>query len=296
MVAAIANIGPSQQDAAEVFEKLIANGDLSKLTPKERLKFYLGVCESLGLNSITRPFEYIKLDGRLTLYARKDCTDQLRALRNVSIVQLERSELDTVLLVTAHATMPNGRQDSDIGVVPRIYPTHYWEYDEGQQQRVKRTHPEAGQPLKETDLSNAIMKATTKAKRRVTLSICGLGFLMDETEVDDVDGAIKVSENEVDKVINPVRSIKIEDARNREIVLCPIDPDLIDSALRGRVEEVIVRAREKQAWNPANQYIKSTLLPGITDSALRENVRQYSEWLLDKGLIEAAQSEDGGNP
>ena len=34
-------------------------------------------------------------------------------------------------------------------------------------------------------LANAMMKAETKAKRRVTLSICGLG-LLDETEVEDV--------------------------------------------------------------------------------------------------------------
>ena len=34
-------------------------------------------------------------------------------------------------------------------------------------------------------LSNAMMKATTKAKRRVTLSLCGLGML-DETEVESI--------------------------------------------------------------------------------------------------------------
>jgi len=38
-------------------------------------------------------------------------------------------------------------------------------------------------------LCNAMMKSVTKAKRRVTLSICGLG-LLDETEVDSVPGAI----------------------------------------------------------------------------------------------------------
>jgi hypothetical protein len=36
-------------------------------------------------------------------------------------------------------------------------------------------------------LANALMKAETKAKRRATLSICGLGML-DETEVEDVPG------------------------------------------------------------------------------------------------------------
>jgi hypothetical protein len=39
--------------------------------------------------------------------------------------------------------------------------------------------------LKGEALANALMKTETKAKRRATLSICGLGFL-DETEVEDI--------------------------------------------------------------------------------------------------------------
>jgi len=41
------------------------------------------------------------------------------------------------------------------------------------------------QGLKGLDLANAFLKCETKAKRRVTLSICGLNML-DETEVDDI--------------------------------------------------------------------------------------------------------------
>jgi hypothetical protein len=37
--------------------------------------------------------------------------------------------------------------------------------------------------------ANAMMKAETKAKRRVTLSICGLGML-DETEVESIPEAV----------------------------------------------------------------------------------------------------------
>jgi hypothetical protein len=56
--------------------------------------------------------------------------------------------------------LPNGRQDESIGAVNI-----------------------AG--LKGENRANAMMKAETKAKRRVTLSICGLG-LLDETEVETV--------------------------------------------------------------------------------------------------------------
>jgi hypothetical protein len=42
--------------------------------------------------------------------------------------------------------------------------------------------------LKGEMLANAMMKAETKAKRRATLSICGLG-LLDEVEVETIPGA-----------------------------------------------------------------------------------------------------------
>ena len=42
------------------------------------------------------------------------------------------------------------------------------------------------------DLANAFMKAETKAKRRVTLSICGLGIL-DETEIETIKNVTPVT-------------------------------------------------------------------------------------------------------
>jgi hypothetical protein len=60
-----------------------------------------------------------------------------------------------------------------------------------------------GQPLVGEDLGNAMKKATTQAKRRVTLSICGLAFL-DETETSQVPGAIVYqSEDQVGFNPNP---------------------------------------------------------------------------------------------
>ena len=44
--------------------------------------------------------------------------------------------------------------------------------------------------LKGEALANSMMKATTKSKRRVTLSICGLGML-DETEIDSIPASAK---------------------------------------------------------------------------------------------------------
>jgi hypothetical protein len=156
---------------ADLQEKVLLGGDLSRLTPAERLSYYNAVCTSVGLNPLTRPFEYLVLNQKMVLYARKDCTDQLRDLHTVSITIQARELVDGVYVVTARAANAMGRTDESIGAVPL--------------------------PTNPADKANAMMKAETKAKRRVTLSICGLGIL-DETELDTVPQA-RVVEGEVPK-------------------------------------------------------------------------------------------------
>lgn len=135
-------------------------GDLSKLSDKDKLEHYKRVCESVGLNPLTSPLQYIPLNGKLVLYASKNTTEQLRATHNVSVVITSREKLADIYVVTARATMPSGRCDESIGSVNIT-------------------------GLKGDALANALMKAETKAKRRVTLSICSLGML-DETEVETI--------------------------------------------------------------------------------------------------------------
>jgi hypothetical protein len=152
----------TQPTAASV-ERVLIGGDLSKLSEAERLGYYKTVCESLGLNPLTQPFKYINLSGKLTLYATKDATEQLRKLHGVSIEKLEKELRDDLYIVTAYARDASGRMDASTGVVP------------------------LGN-LKGENLANALMKGETKAKRRVTLSICGLGML-DETEIESIPHA-----------------------------------------------------------------------------------------------------------
>lgn len=98
-------------------ERALLVGDLSKLTPDQRATLVTNVCRSLGLNPLTRPFEYITLNGKLTLYARKDCTDQLRTLHGISLRVSKPEVVDDILYVTAHASTPAGRTDEDYGAV-----------------------------------------------------------------------------------------------------------------------------------------------------------------------------------
>lgn len=145
---------------ATAIEQALIGGDLSQLSPADRVDYYRRVCESLGLNPLTKPFAYIVLNGKLQLYALKDCTEQLRKLHGVSIVELTSQRLEDVFVVTAKALLPGGRADAATGAV-------------------------AIGTLKGEALANALMKAETKAKRRATLSICGLGML-DETEAESI--------------------------------------------------------------------------------------------------------------
>lgn len=165
----------SAPDAATI-ETVLVGGDLSKLTPAQRVSYYNAVCDSLGLNPLTKPFDYIVLNGKMTLYARRDAADQLRANGRVSVVITSREIVDGVMVVSARATMPDGRTDESIGAVNI-------------------------QGLKGDALANAMMKAETKAKRRVTLSICGLG-MTDETEVETIPGANRVVVTDDGEVID----------------------------------------------------------------------------------------------
>ena len=155
------------QDMGETLEQVVMGGDLARLSPAQRLSYYHKVCESMGLNPLTQPFQYIKLNNRLTLYATRAAADQLRNLHGVSISNLDVDLTGDMAVVTCTGTDNTGRTDTDVGVVP-----------------LKNLTGDAR--------ANAVLKAVTKAKRRLTLSLCGLGWL-DETEIETIPDAQPVT-------------------------------------------------------------------------------------------------------
>jgi len=152
-----------------VLEQVVVGGDLAQLTARERVEYYSQVCKSLALNPLTRPFAYIKLQGRLTLYALRGATDQLRRIHGVSVEDMRIEQAGGLVTVTLSVTTGDGRKDIEVGVVPL-----------------------PGAPIGD---ANAVMKAVTKAKRRATLSAVGLGWL-DETEAETIPDAKIVTVNE----------------------------------------------------------------------------------------------------
>jgi hypothetical protein len=168
---------PDAENAAKALEQVIIKGDLSSLAPLEKVKYYNAVCKSIGLNPLTKPFEYIKLNGREVLYALKGAADQLCAVHSIDIEITETKVMNEVYLVIAKAKMPSGRGTSSTGAVS-----------------IKGLQGDA--------LANAFMKAETKAKRRAILSLCGLGML-DETEVADIPTAKPVAAPSLKEIASP---------------------------------------------------------------------------------------------
>lgn len=150
-----------------IIENVMIKGDLSVLTPPQKIEYYSKVCESVGLNPLTKPLEFIKLNGKEVLYATKGAAEQLRQIHGISIRITSTTKLDDIYVVVVEASNKNGRLDAATGAVSI-----------------------AG--LKGDALANAFLKAETKAKRRVTLSLCGLNML-DETEVETIPKAEKVN-------------------------------------------------------------------------------------------------------
>ena len=149
-----------EHTAEKVVESLVLRGDLSGLGPRERANHYIAVCHGLGLNPASKPLDYLKLNGKEILYPNKGATDQLAAIHKVTreiidgpkVMDLAGTKLVYAL---CRATLPGGRFETSVATVPLVDPV------------------------------NVLMKVETKAKRRATLSILGLGML-DEMELETI--------------------------------------------------------------------------------------------------------------
>ena len=161
---------------SQTIEQVLIQGDLSPLKPEERVGYYKAVCKSLGLNPLTSPFGYILFKesetapAKLALYAKKDAAEQLRKIHRVSVIPKTTTQEVTEDFATTRLSLMDrtGRTDTATGIV------YLWKKYNGQPYRL------TGQRL-----GDAIMKSETKAKRRGTLSICGLGIL-DEIDLESV--------------------------------------------------------------------------------------------------------------
>jgi hypothetical protein len=192
-------------------EQIILGGDLTSLTAVERVHYYLELCSYLGLDAIAHPFDYIKSKGRLSLYINAAGTAQLRKLHNVSLRIIKREVIEDVYIVTVLALCTNDRSEESSGMISIA-------------------------ELKGEDKCNAMLKAETKAKRRATLSVCGLGW------VADTDSPVKAEfYDPLMDVVNTGMPPNVEAWRNWDcennaiewaLGVCDLDRNAIEKILR----------------------------------------------------------------
>lgn len=142
---------------------LVCDGDLKALNNHQLVQVYIAKCESAGLDYRSKPFELLTLNGKKQFYATKECTSQIAKRDRITCQIVDQRTEDGVRVVTVRAIAGDGRQTDEIGCVTVAN-------------------------LKGDALCNAMMKATTKAKRRAVLSLGGLG-IPDESELETIPGA-----------------------------------------------------------------------------------------------------------
>jgi len=165
---------------AETLSKLVLNGDLASMTQDQKTAYYVYRCKAAGLDPATKPFDLLTLNGKQVLYATKECSAQISQRDKLSVTVVTDGAVADIYRVVARATSPDGRCTDDMGCV-----------------NIKGTTGDA--------LCNAMMKATTKAKRRAILTHAGLGML-DETELETIPEASKA------RVTTPVKPVQSADA------------------------------------------------------------------------------------
>lgn len=150
--------------SADTMSKLALHGDVGGLNPQEKVQYYAALCQRVGLDPATQPFKLMKLNGKEVFYLDRSGAQQLNRIHQISHAVTSREFVNGCYVVTARASIGDRFTDS-LGSVPT-------------------------DGLKGEAFANATMKAETKAKRRATLDLVGLGML-DELEIETIPNAVK---------------------------------------------------------------------------------------------------------
>lgn len=154
-------------DATIAIQRASAAGrDTRALSQEERVSALAAISRALGLNPLVNGVQFLSLNGREVLYVTKHATDQIAARQRLNRETIAGPEVRDVagaklVFCQVRVTAPDGRSEVATATLP----------------------------LK--DVTNDLMKCETKAKRRATLSLAGLGLLA-EDEMDTMPGAQRV--------------------------------------------------------------------------------------------------------
>jgi hypothetical protein len=154
-------------DVESAIAQMQASGkDTGSLTAQQRAGYVTALCRALRLNPLTSPVQFIRLNGKEVLYVTRTATDQLAAIHGLNRKTVRGPEIvdiagTKIAICAVEVTLPNGRSETATATLPVSDPAMLY------------------------------MKLETKAKRRGTLAILGLGLLAEE-EAESISGAERV--------------------------------------------------------------------------------------------------------
>ena len=246
--------------AAGALAHILATGDLAKLSNEQRVAFYLQRCSSLGLNPLSRPFDWLILDGKLVLYDNKSCAEQLRRQHQISVKVTRREIVGDLFVCEGEGRTPNGRTDEATKYVSLL--------------------DKFGKRLTGNNLANAFAKAESGMKRRLTFSMIGMAAPPDRDELQRarfvvVDGAGNVLENPT-----PEQKALAADPRMARVIGEPTfeDMDAGTSPLAGQPDQ---RVRPDELERPA----RPTGPPATFRPSDEDVKRRLADWFACvKGL------------
>jgi hypothetical protein len=175
----------NREDAAGALAHVLGTGDLYQLTNEQRVAHYLTLCESLSLNALSRPFQWIEFQETkdappvLTLYFKPAGAAQMLRNHHVSVHYPRKEIVGELFVCEAVGHTPDGRKGTATKYVPLT----------GKYGRLTGRH-----------LANAFMSAESGALRRLALAMFGLSSGPDADEVANwrtvtVDGNGRVVDN-----------------------------------------------------------------------------------------------------
>lgn len=140
-----------------------AGRDTSFLSVEKKAAVLEGLARALGLNPLSQPVIFLKTQGREVVYVTKVGTDQIASRlrlqrRTIHGPDVRKVHGKDLAFCQVEVTAPDGRSEMSTATLPI------------------------------TDPVNDLMKVESKAKRRATLSIAGLGLLTEE-EIETIPGA-----------------------------------------------------------------------------------------------------------
>ena len=258
---------------SQELEKIILNSDLSSLSGEQRVNFYYQVCDQYGLDPFTRPFEFIKMNGKLVLYATKSCASALQELKSISVEIVKQEAFQDVWIVTVRGTRADEKAADGRVIAENVGIT-----------------PIKG--LSGDQLSNSIMKAVTKAQRRLILQMCGLGST-DETELQSIAN------------VSPQPVVKVEVDEQGEIAAEEViepEPSPVAQRVINETREVNSDEEDWRLQTCEEHRIDWELMPSIYDNDTHFRKHEdpkcfFMTWIKNKVLVhlDLPSIEEGGD-